>query len=75
VLKNACTESGKRTTSRELREYLMENMRIKLDTEEGAEKYQKRMSTVEPVVGQMKPDRGFREFLLRGKRRQELNFL
>jgi len=53
----------------------MENMRIKLDTEEGAEKYQKRMSTVEPVVGQMKPDRGFREFLLRGKRRQELNFL
>jgi transposase len=75
VLKNACTESGKRTISRDPREYLMENMRVKLDTEEGAEKYQKRMSTVEPVFGQMKQERGFREFLLRGKRKTRIELV
>jgi transposase len=42
--------------------------------EEGAEKYQKKMSTVEPVVGQMKLDRGFREFLLRGKNKARIKF-
>jgi transposase len=41
----------------------MESMRAKLNTWEGTEQYQKRMSTVEPVFGQMKQDREFREFL------------
>ncbi|AKB30490.1 Mobile element protein [Methanosarcina siciliae T4/M] len=58
VLKNACTMSEKRTITRDPREHLMENMRAKLNTEKGTEKYQKRMSTVEPVFGQMKQDRG-----------------
>ncbi|AKB36397.1 Mobile element protein [Methanosarcina siciliae C2J] len=75
MLKNACTISEKRTITRDPREYLMEDMRAKLNTEKGTEKYQKRMSTVEPVFGQMKHDRGFREFLLRGKGKQELNLL
>ena len=75
VLKNACTESENRTISRDPREYLMENMRAKLNTEEGTEQYQKRMCTVEPVFGQMKQDRGFREFLLRGKRKTKIEFL
>ena len=50
-------------------------MRAKLNTEEGTEKYQKRMSTAEPVFGQMKQDRGFREFLLRGKRKTRIEFV
>jgi transposase len=53
----------------------MEDMRAKLNTEEGTEQYQKRMYTVEPVFGQMKQDRGFKEFLLRGKRKTKIEFL
>jgi len=75
VLKNACTDSKNRTITRDPREYLMEDMRAKLNTEEGMEQYQKRMCTVEPVFGQTKQDRGFREFLLRGKRKTKIEFL
>ncbi len=75
VLKNACTDSKNRTITRDPREYLMEYMRAKLNTEEGTEQYKKRMCTVEPVFGQMKQDRGFREFLLRGKRKTKIEFL
>jgi transposase len=53
----------------------MEDMRAKLNTEEGTEQYQKRICTVEPVFGQMKQDRGFKEFLLRGKRKTKIEFL
>lgn len=74
VLKNACTDSKNRTISRDPREYLMENMRAKLNTEEGTEQYQKRMYTVEPVFGQAKENRGFRGFLLRGKRKAKIEF-
>ena len=74
VLKNACTDSKNRTISRDPREYLMEDMRAKLDTEEGTEQYQKRMYTVEPVFGQAKENRGFRGFLLRGKRKTKIEF-
>ena len=52
----------------------MEDMRAKLNTGEGTEQYQKRMFTVEPVFGQMKQDRGFREFLLRGKIKTKIEF-
>ena len=53
----------------------MEDMRAKLNTEEGTEQYENRMCTVEPVFGQMKQDRGFREFLLRGKRKTKIEFI
>ena len=33
------------------------------------------MSTVEPVFGQIKQDRGFLEFLLRGKRKTTIEFV
>jgi transposase len=75
VLKDACTDSKNRTITRDPREYLMEDMRAKLNTEEGTGQYQKRMCTVEPVFGQMKQDKGFREFLLRGKRKTKIEFL
>ena len=75
VLKNACTKAKKRIISRDPREHLMEDMRKKLRTEEGKELYQERMSTVEPVFGQMKQNRGFTEFLLRGKDKAKVEFL
>ena len=41
-------------------------MRRKLRTKRGRERYALRMETVEPVFGQIKQRRGFRQFLLRG---------
>ena len=38
----------------------------KLRTKRGRERYALRMETVEPVFGQIKQGRGFRQFLLRG---------
>lgn len=43
-----------------------EQMRRKLRTKQGREDYSKRKQTVEPVFGQIKQGRGFRQFLLRG---------
>ena len=41
-------------------------MRRKLRTKRGRDRYALRMETVEPVFGQIKQGRGFRQFLLRG---------
>ena len=43
-----------------------DRMRRKLLTKKGREHYALRMATVEPVFGQIKQGRGFRQFLLRG---------
>ena len=43
-----------------------DRMRRKLRTKRGRERYALRMETVEPVFGQIKHGRGFRQFLLRG---------
>jgi len=43
-----------------------EQMAAKLRTSSGRERYAKRKHIVEPVFGQMKQARGFRQFLLRG---------
>ncbi len=43
-----------------------DRMRRKLRTKRGRERYVLRMETVEPVFGQIKQGRGFRQFLLRG---------
>ena len=40
-------------------------MRRKLRTKRGRQQYALRMQTVEPVFGQIKQGRGFRQFLLR----------
>ncbi len=42
-------------------------MRRKLRTKRGRKRYALRMGTVEPVFGQIKQARGFRQFLLRGR--------
>ena len=43
-----------------------DRMRRKLRTQRGKRRYALRMGTVEPVFGQIKQARGFRQFLLRG---------
>ena len=43
-----------------------DRMRRKLRTKRGRQRYALRMGTVEPVFGQIKQGRGFRQFLLRG---------
>ena len=43
-----------------------DRMRRKLRTKRGRRRYALRMETVEPVFGQIKQGRGFRQFLLRG---------
>ena len=43
-----------------------DRMRRKLQTSRGRQRYVLRMETVEPVFGQIKQGRGFRQFLLRG---------
>ena len=43
-----------------------DRMRRKLRTKKGKEAYSRRKEVVEPVFGQMKGARGFRQFLLRG---------
>ena len=43
-----------------------DRMRRKLQTKRGRQRYALRMETVEPVFGQIKQGRGFRQFLLRG---------
>lgn len=44
----------------------IERMRRKLRTKHGRERYKLRKQTVEPVFGQIKGARGFRQFLMRG---------
>lgn len=48
---------------------LIEQMRRKLRTQRGKKRYALRMETVEPVLGQIKQGRGFRQFLLRGMKK------
>lgn len=46
-----------------------QRMARKLRTQKGRERYARRKGMVEPVFGQVKHGRGFRQFLLRGKRK------
>ena len=41
-------------------------MREKIETDKGKKTYQRRMSTVEPLHGDMQKNRGFIQFVLRG---------
>jgi transposase len=73
--KQECTRAEYRTISLDPREYLMQKMRTRLDTEEGKRKYGKRKYLVEPVFGDMKYNRNMRGLLLRGKLKAKGEFL
>jgi len=71
-----CTKSPK---GREIKIYdntdLVYKMRQKLDTDNGKKIYAKRKTIVEPVLGNIKHNLGFREFLLRGLKKVKIEFL
>ena len=52
----------------------VDRMRRKLRTQRGRQRYALRMGTVEPVFGQIKQARGFRQFLLRGLAKVKLEW-
>ena len=60
-----CTKTKHRIIARESREELQKAMRQKLLTEQGKNKYKKRLYTVEPIFGHLKYNLGYRNFLLR----------
>lgn len=69
-----CTGGRRRAVYRNRREYLVEQMRNRLDTPLGGQIYQERMSIVEPVYGNMKENKGFRQFLLRSLEKTSIEF-
>jgi len=66
-VREKCTKEKYRTISNGERTGLVLEMLEKLRSEAGGKIYKKRMSTVEPVYGNIKENLGFRRFLLRGK--------
>lgn len=65
-VRHLCTKQKARTLAREERRGLLEEMRERLLSKEGKEKYKKRLFTVEPPFGNLKHNLGYRSFLLRG---------
>ena len=61
-----CTRGKARHIKASEADGIMERMREKLLTEEGKQSYKKRLSTAEPVFGNLKKNLGYRDFLLRG---------
>jgi transposase len=64
--KNKDKKINNRTISVYPQDEAVKQMRKKLDSEEGKKIYQRRMSTVEPLHGDMQKNRGFTQFVLRG---------
>ena len=58
----------------DLREPLQKEMRKKLTSKEGKEKYFKRQYTIEPIFGHLKFNLGYRSFLLRGLKKVNAEF-
>ena len=65
-VRHLCTRQRFRTLAREERRELLEEMRARLLSKVGKEKYKKRLHTVEPPFGNIKHNLGYRSFLLRG---------
>lgn len=64
-----CTTSEYRTIHQELREHLRQQARDRLSTEKGKQVYQQRQYTIEPIWGNIKFNRKFRMFSLRGRKK------
>ena len=70
-----CTKSKVREILIDIREPLLNKMREKLLSVEGALKYFKRQYTIEPIFGHLKYNLGYRSFLLRGVEKVKAEFL
>lgn len=66
IRKALCTKDKARRLTIDRRKILVDRMRARLRSEEGRQKYRKRLHTVEPIFGHLKHNLGFRQFLLRG---------
>lgn len=73
--KEHCTTSTARYVSRDPRERLMEKMRERLNDDEGQQMYKKRRETVEPTFGDIKYNKAFSQFLLRGLDKCKTEFI
>jgi transposase len=73
--KAKCTGGKARKVSRNSRDYLYTSTRERLDTPLGEKLYKERMSIVEPVFGDMKKNRHFNQFSLRGIEKTSVEFL
>jgi len=69
-----CTAQRYRTIARDDRKELLEEMRKRLETKEGHQKYIKRLYTVEPIFGHLKHNLGYRHFLMRGLEKVKAEF-
>jgi len=74
-LKEKCTTAEYRSISRDPREYLTERMRSRLKTEKGQKMKKERSTKVESVFGNMKHNKKFTQFLLRGKEFAAIEFV
>jgi transposase len=79
---HGCQYAGVCTTNRDGREIricdnarVLYRMRQKLDTAEGQQIYARRKTIVEPVLGNIKHNLGFRRFLLRGLKKVRVEFI
>lgn len=73
-MRNKCTTAVYRTVAREKREEYREQMRLRLSSKKGRQRYRKRMYTVEPVFGHFKKNLGYKDFLLRGLKKVRAEF-
>ncbi len=73
--KAKCTKAKKRFVSRNPREFLFEEMRERLKTPLGKALYKLRKITVEPVNGNIKYNKSFNEFSLRGLAKAKIEFV
>ncbi|MBT7210989.1 MAG: transposase, partial [Candidatus Scalindua sp.] len=72
--RSLCTKAKVRELLLDIREPLLNRMREKLLSTEGALKYFKRQYTIEPIFGHLKYNLGYRSFLLRGVEKVRAEF-
>ena len=70
-----CTTAEYRTISRDPREHYMEETRERLGTNKGKQIIIQRSATVEPTFGNMKLNKKFTQFLLRGTKKAAIEFI
>ncbi len=72
--KNKSKKIGNRTINVYPQDEAIKRMRDKLDSEDGKKIYQVRMSTVEPLHGDMQKNRGFIQFVLKGLEKVNIEY-
>jgi hypothetical protein len=73
--KEHCTKAEHRTISRDPRDHYTEDMHTRLKTEKGKQMKKQRSTTVGPTFGNMKYNKKFTHFLLRGKEKAGIEFI